>query len=197
MNARTVLTAAASRVAAKLKVHGFQRRGLKFVRRVSDDGFVSLIELQPSRASTSQELRFVINYGVIVPSLFVGDNLSKPEYGGCHWGGRVSGKDGVEIWWAVRGEDDAEQLATRVTSVLEGEVLPALESKQRDDDLITLWKTGCSPLLVDSQRLFFLGMLLHNAGRRTEFEETTAELERKARDPFSLRAVSKLKGLNW
>jgi hypothetical protein len=56
-----------------------------------------VIELQPSRKSRPEEISFVINFGVIVPGLFVGEDLTKPEYGGCHWGGRVSGKDSVEI----------------------------------------------------------------------------------------------------
>jgi hypothetical protein len=178
-----------------LKARGFERRGLKFVRRASGNGFVSLIELQPSRRSTSEQLLFVINFGVIVPSFFAGDDLTKPEYGGCHWGGRVSDKDGVETWLPVRADDDVEQLALRVTELLEHDVLPALEAKQRDEDLIKFWKSGQSPLLVDAQRLLFLGTLLHRAGRKDEFEEIKAELERKARDPFSLRAVSKLKEL--
>jgi Domain of unknown function (DUF4304) len=195
MNAKAVLTAAAGKVAAGLKARGFERRGLTFVRRAVD-GFVSMIELQPSRKSTPEQLLFVVNFGVIVPSLFAGDALAKPEYGGCHWGGRVSGKDGVEIWWPVRADDDVEQVAARVTVLMEEEVLPVLEAKQREEDLIALWKTGRSPLLVDSQRLLFLGSLLHRAGRRAEFEQTKAELERKATDSFSLRALGKLKELD-
>jgi len=195
MNAKAVLTAAAGKVAASLKARGFERRGLTFVRRAVD-GFVSMIELQPSRKSTPEQLLFVVNFGVIVPSFFAGDDLAKPEYGGCHWGGRVSGKDGVEIWWPVRADDDVEQVAARVAALTEQEVLPALEAKQREEDLIALWKTGGSPLLTDAQRLLFLGTLLHRAGRREEFEQTRAELEGKARDPFSLRALGRLKELD-
>jgi hypothetical protein len=195
MSAKAVLTAAAGKVAAGLKARGFERRGLTFVRRAID-GFVSMIELQPFRKSTPEQLSFVINFGVIVPSLFAGDDLAKPEYGECHWGGRVSGKDGVEIWWPVRADDDVEQLAAHVTALMEQEVLPGLEAKQRDEDLIALWKTGQSPLLVDSQRLVFLGTLLHRAGRRAEFEQTKAELEGKVTNPFSLRALGKLKELD-
>ena len=183
-------------MSGSLEARGFQRRALKFVRRAGDDGFVSLIELQPSRSSTPEQLLFVINFGVIVPSLFVGEDLATPEYSDCHWGGRVSGKDGVEVWWPVRADDDVEQLAARVMVPIEEEVLPALEAKQRDEDLIALWKTGRSPLLVDSQRLLFLGTLLYRAGRRDEFEAAKSELERKAKDPFSLRALGELKELD-
>jgi hypothetical protein len=194
MTAKALLTAAAGMVAVSLKARGFGRRALTFTRAV--DEFVSMIELQPSRTSTPEQLSFVINFGVIVVSLFAGEDLAKPEYGACHWGGRVSGKDGVEIWWPVRADDDVEQLAARVTALIEQDVLPALDGKQHEEDLIALWKTGRSPLLTDSQRLLFLGKLLHRAGRRQEFEETRAELEAKARDPFSLRALAKLKELD-
>lgn len=193
MNAKAVLTAAAAKVAGSLKAHGFERRGLKFVKAC--EGIVSLVELQPSRASAPEQLLFVINFGVVVRALFAGDNL-KPDYGGCHWGGRVSGKDGAEIWWPVRADDDVQPLAAHVTSLMDQEVLPALNAKQREEDLIVLWKTGQSPFLVDSQRLLYLGTLLHRAGRRDEFEQTKAELERKATTPFSLRALQKLQELD-
>jgi hypothetical protein len=194
MSARAILSVAVRKVGASVEPRQFERRGLKFVRR-AEDGFVSLIELQPSRKSTPEKLLFVINFGVIVPSLFVGDDLANPEYGQCHWGGRVSNKEGVEIWWPVRADDDAEQLAARLAAVVKEQVLPGLDAKQREEDLIALWKTGRSPLLVDSQRLLFLGTLLHGAGKTEEFEQTKAELERKAVDSFALRALDKLKGL--
>ena len=154
---------------------------------------MSFIELQPSRRSTQEEISFVINFGVIVPSLFVGDDLTKAEYGGWHWGGRVSGKDSVEIWWPVRARDDVEELAARVTMLLKQEVLPALDGKQREDDIVALWKSGRSPL-VDSQRLLYLGTLLHRAGRRDEFEQTMAELERQGEGSLLAPSVGEAQG---
>jgi hypothetical protein len=194
MSAKVVLTGAAGKVAVSLEASGFERRGLKFVRSVPN-GFVSFIELQVGRKSTTEQLVFVINFGVIVPSLLLGDEPAKPEYGACHWGGRVADKDGVEIWWPVRASDNVDQLAARVTTSIDQQVLPALAGKQREEDLIALWKAGRSPLLVDSQRLLFLGTLLYRAGRWPELQETRAELEGKARDPFSLRALARLKEL--
>jgi len=194
-SAKAVLTAAAGKVAADLKARHFARRGLKFVHDSADGEFVSLIEFQLSRSSTSAQLSFVINFGVIVPSLFGGSDISKPEYTSCHWGGRVSGKDGVESWWSVHAADDVDQLTVRLNSVLEAEVLPALATMQREEDLIALWKTGRGPGLGEAQRLLFLATLLHRAGRRREFEETRAELEGKARDSFGLNALRKLNEL--
>lgn len=196
MNAKAVLTAAAAKVAASLDGRGFERRGLKFIRRRGGDAFVSLIELQRSRSSTSEHVSFAVNFGVVVPSLIATGDTAEPEYGGCHWSGRVCGADGVEIWWPVRANEDPGELAARVKVLLEENVLPALEAKQRDDDLIAFWKTGRSPGLVEAQRLSFLAKLLHNAGRREEFEEVKAELERKATDSFSRRALGELEKLD-
>jgi hypothetical protein len=194
MNAKAVLIAASRKVGAGLKNRGYQRRALTYV--MESDGVVSMIELQPARGATPEQLSFVINFGVIVRSLVPGDDLTKPEYGGCHWGGRVSDEGGVEIWWPVRADDDVAPLAARLLATLEQAVLPALEANRREEDLVALWKTGRCPLLVDSQRLLFLATLLHRAGRRDEFEQTKAELERKAADPFSLRALGKLRELD-
>lgn len=195
MNAKGVLAAAAQRVAVTLKDRNFKRRGLKFVRS-PNDGFVSLIELQSSRKSTSEQLSFAINFGVIVPVLFGGEDLTNPNYTECHWGGRILSNDGIEAWWSVRAHDDVEQLAARLTALLTQDVLPRLDAMQLDDDLVSLWKTGQSPLLAEVQRLLFLGTLLHRLGRREEFEEVKADLECKARDSFSQRAIAKLKALD-
>lgn len=194
MSARTVFSQGTIRVSDALKTLGYKRSGTRFVRRGAE--VVSLIELQTSRASTTNELSFVVNFGVIVISLTGGGDLSKPTYTDCHWGGRVSGKDGAERWWTVRAEDSAVELAETLDRVLLGEAVPALDSKQTEEALIVLWQTGRSPLLVDEQRLFFLALLLHKAGKSPEFVAVRSELESKARDSFDLRALEKLKGLS-
>jgi len=193
MSATSVLTAAVGVMASVLKPLGFERRGLKLVR--TGDEVISLIELQPSRQKTAESLTFVVNYGVVVPSLFLGRDLKKPEYTQCHWGGRVAGVDGKEGWWPVRVDDAPEQVAVKLKELVDSNVLPALEGKQREADLIALWKTGRGPLLVEAQRLQCLAQLLHRAGRYQEVAEVRAQLEQKAVNPFAVRALEKVKAL--
>jgi hypothetical protein len=193
MSAISVLAAAVSELAMALKPLGFRRRGFKLVR--TGDEVVSLIEFQPSQQKTTQALTYVVNYGVVVPSLFLGGDLRRPEYTQCHWGGRVSGRDGKEAWWPVRENDVLEQVTARLKDVVDRDVLPALEGKQREADLIALWKAGRGPLLVEAQRLQFLAQLLHRAGRQHELAEVRAELERKAVNPFAIRALEKVRAL--
>lgn len=193
MTAKAVLSQAASAVAAELKTLGYRKSGLRYVRRGAET--ISLIELQPGRASSAEELSFVVNFGVMVISLLEGYEPMKPTYTDCHWGCRVAGQDGAEIWWMVREGDSWEDLANRLRTVFERVVLPALDCKQREDALVALWRTGYSPLLVEAQRLLFLGMLLHRAGRYDEFIAVRSELETKAHDGFGVRALEKLRRL--
>jgi len=178
-----------------LKQRGFRRSGSKFTRTGAD--VVSLIEFQRSRGSTAVYLTFVINYGVAVLSLAhaEGVDTAKLWWTQCHWRARVSGKDGHEAWWPVRDDDDPNQLMARLTHLVEQEVLPALENKQREADLVTLWRTGKSPGLVEAQRLLCLAQLLHRAGRKAEAVQTRVELEHLPDSPFTLRASQKLREL--
>ena len=155
-----------------------------------------MIELQGGRSSTRDELSFVANFGVIVISLAQGRELSKTTYTDCHCGGRVRGQNGIERWWTVRVEDSPAELAETLESVSLSEMVPALESKRTEEAMITLWQTGRSPLLVDAQRLLFMGLLLHRSGRFSELVAVQSELESKAHDGFSARALEKLKALS-
>ena len=192
MSAKIVLTEAAKRLAAELKGLGYKRSGLRFVRQGIE--VISLIELQVGRSSTPKELSFALNFGVIVISLADGE-ATKPTYTVCPWGGRVSGRDTTERWWTVRESDSVEELSHQLVTVVSRDVLPEIDSNQTEEALITLWRSGRSPGLVEAQRLLFLGVLLHRAGRLSEFAAVRSELESKARDRFSFRALEKLKGL--
>ncbi len=82
-----------------------------------------------------------------------------------------------------------------LATVVNEDVLPALQSMQTEKALIALWQTGRSPMLVDTRRLLYLGLLLHRAGRHDELEAVRAELESKADNVFAVRALAKLKGV--
>jgi hypothetical protein len=195
MSAQQIFTSAIAAAGSVLRQRGFRRRGSKLTRMGQE--VVSLIEFQRSRGSTAAHLTFVINYGVAVLSLAhaQGVDTAKLWWTECHWRARVSGKDGHEAWWPVRDDDDPDQLAARLTHVVQQDVLPALEEKQREADLVTLWTTGKSPGLVEAQRLLFLGQLLHRARRQAEAVQTRVELEHLPESPFTLRAAQKLKEL--
>jgi hypothetical protein len=195
MSAQQVLGSAVAVAGAVLKQRGFRRRGTKFTRKGGE--VVSLLEFQRGRDAKAEYLTFVINYGVAVLSLLQveGVDAAKLWWTQCHWYDRVSGEDGREAWWPVREDDHPDELAIRLTGVLERDVLPALEDKQREADLVALWTTGRSPGLVEGQRLLCLGQLLHRAGRQLEAVRIRAELERLPESPFTLRASQKLKAL--
>jgi Domain of unknown function (DUF4304) len=195
MSAQQIFTSAIAVAGSVLKQRGFRRRGSKFTRMGGE--VVSLIEFQRNRDSTAAYLTFVINYGVAVLSLAhaEGVDTAKLWWTQCHWRARVSGKDGHESWWPVRDEDDPDKLGARLTHLVERDVLPALEEKQREADLVTLWTTGKSPGLVEARRLLCLAQLLHRAGRQAEALQTRVELEHLPQSPFTLRASQKLKEL--
>ena len=193
LTAKAVLSAAAKKVGSDLRARGFRRTGLKFVRQ--GDEVVSMIQLQASRSGTAEAGTFVVNFGVLVPCLYIGQDIAKPVWTDCHWRERVS-RVGREAWFPFRANDDVDGLAARLTEIVEHDVLPVLETLQREEDLIALWKTGQGPGLGELNRLLLLGTLLHRAGRRSELSEIEAELELKADDAFARRALAKLRELD-
>jgi hypothetical protein len=195
MSAQPIFTSAIALGGSGLKQRGFRRSGSKFTRVGVE--VASLIEFQRSRSSTSAYLTFVINYGVAVLSLAhaEGVDTAKLWWTQCHWQARVCGKDGRDAWWPVRRDDDPDELAARLTHVVEQDVLPPLEEKQREADLVALWTTGRSPGLIEARRLLCLGQLLHRAGRQADAVRTRLELERLPESPFTLRASRRLKEL--
>lgn len=193
MTAKQILSQTAREIGAGLDSQGYRRTGSLFVRRGEE--VISLIELQPARGATAQELSFAVNFGVLAISLLDGEEPAKPTYTDCHWGGRLCGADGVEQWWTVRDTDLPSQRAQELLAVLNRDVLPVLHGMQTERALIELWQTRRSPLLVEAQRLLYLGRLLHRAGRYDEFAAVRSELEDKAREGFALRALQRLRDL--
>jgi hypothetical protein len=195
MSAQRVFASAVAMAGTALKRRGFRRRGSKLTR--TGDEVVSLIEFQRSRQSTAVYLTFVINYGVAVVSLLEleGIDAAKLWWTQCHWRDRVPGEDGNEAWWPVRDGDDPGKLAMRLTDLVGRAVLPAVEEKQRETELVAMWTTGRSPGLVEARRLLCLGQLLHRAGLHPEAVQIRIELERLPESPFTQRASQKLRAL--
>jgi hypothetical protein len=193
MSAKSILTEAARIISLALKDRGFKRVGLKFLREGEE--VASLIEFQMSRTGVVDKGSFVINFGVIVPVLFVGQDLTKPTYFDCHWSARVSDEEGVEIWWTVRSSDDPRELAIKLTEILERKVFASLDSIQREADLIEIWQTGKGRGLTEAGRLLSLGILLHRARRHSEAADVRKALEQKAKSSFDQRAVRQLREL--
>jgi hypothetical protein len=195
MSAQAVFTSAVAVAGSTLKPRGFRRRGSKLTR--TGDEVVSLIEFQRSRHSTAASLTFVINYGVAVLSLLEleGVDAAKLWWTQCHWHGRVSGSDGTEAWWPVREGDNPDQLATRLIDLVGRQVLPALEEKQVEASLVSLWMTGRSPGLTEGRRLLCLGQLLHRAGRHLDAVQVRVALEALPEGPFTRRATQALRAL--
>ena len=195
MSAQAAFASAVSVAGSALKHHRFRRRGSKLTR--TGDEVVSLIEFQRSRQSTAAQLTFVVNYGVAVRRLLASEGVdaAKLWWTECHWYERASGQEGVEAWWPVRDGDDPDRLAARLIELVTHDVLPALEAKQREADLVALWMTGRSPGLIEARRLQCLGQLLHQAGRHLEAVEIRVQLERLPDSPFTRRASEKLRAL--
>jgi hypothetical protein len=192
-SAQDVFAAAVAVVGPVLKQRGFRRRASKFTRM--GEQIASLVEFQRSRDSSSRHLSFAINYGVAALSLLQVEGVdgAKLWWTQCHWQHRVAGPDGREAWLSVRDTDDPNELAARLTPLVERDVLPVLEEKQSEADLVRLWMSGQCGGLVDARRLLCLGRLLHRAGRRAEAVQVRLELEQLRESPFTLRASEKLR----
>jgi hypothetical protein len=86
-------------------------------------------------------------------------------------------------------------LLPHLRAAIEEQVLPASDAMQNESALLGLWQTGRSPSLGHGQRLLFLALLLHKAGRFEEFARVRAELAAEPPNPFVQAALERLGAL--
>jgi hypothetical protein len=145
-----------------LRKAGFKRRGQLFERSVGD--VVHLVQLQKSRSSSADALRATVNLAIWVPALApiragIRDAPSEP---GAQWRERLgfTMPQRRDLWWDVRSEAEAEQVAADIAASLQSYGLPRLDAVRSSEELENLWRKGLGPGLTEHQRRRFLEQLV-------------------------------------
>ena len=184
--ADAVLSKAFSSVAKGLRPSGFEKAG-KYKLYRSLDGVAWVLELQKSRDTTKTDIRYVINYGVLAPALFNGDDPRSAILSDCHWQSRVSGEDGREIWLHVSPSTTVEEVTATLEEAIAKQVLPDLSAFRSEADLVHFWLAGKNRGLTAKQRWVGLGQLLAKPGRPDEVRWVLAEIEGTEKDDWQRR----------
>ncbi|MDQ1151803.1 hypothetical protein QE382_003787 [Sphingobacterium zeae] len=101
-----------------LKTMGFSKKGNSFYLKVGKN--YGVINLQKSRESEKDIIKFTINFGVysdVLGQLQYGYNSSaKPGIEQCHWGARVGEfmPRSPDYWWYFNASDNLSSLTSNV-----------------------------------------------------------------------------------
>lgn len=142
---------------ARLKPQGFRKQGHRF-RRLSG-GNAAIIELQRSRSSTRDRVRFTVNLGVICGRLLDEDGPTLAKSGA--FDGHLHERIGKFLtpprdeWWDLAAGVSLAGLVAEIAPLLDQAAL-FLDDHLDDAQLIALWQSGRSPGATDFQRQRFL-----------------------------------------
>jgi hypothetical protein len=147
--------------AKKVSALGFRRRGS--VLRTVHHGNSGLIEFQKSTKSSGEQILFTINLSVVCGALLDPDQspLEKVRGLDAHLRQRIgmlmSGRP--DKWWEIREGTDVGALANEVSDLIATEGAPYVARYLDTTELVTLWESGKSPGLTETQRTRYLEKL--------------------------------------
>lgn len=148
-------------VAAKLRPQGFVRRRLALKKVIGESAVI--VEFQKSDRSSSSQIIFTINLGVVCGELLDSGiaGLKKAQAIDAHVSDRLGFflHDPIDTWWEVNESTDRDSLSNGLCDVLLTEAIPYLESYVDRNALIALWESGKAPGLTAGQRARYLARL--------------------------------------
>jgi hypothetical protein len=155
-----IVEEAGKRVAAL----GFRRRGVTL--QVMGQGCVGLIEFQRSTTSSSERILFTINLAVAYGALLEVDqpSLEKIRSPEAHLRVRIGMlmPDRPDKWWEIKDGVDIHGLADEVATLVATEAAPYVMRYLSRHELTSLWQSGQSPGLTETQRVRYLERLSSN-----------------------------------
>ncbi len=121
-------------LAAKLKQHGFNKRGNVYVRQ-SEEVF-QMVDVQYSRWNDAEEVNFTLNGGVYVPGVTSRFSNSpepkRPKLRDCCITVRVGmlTESHLDVWWKMSASDGVlvdRKIKEEIASITENTLMPFLE----------------------------------------------------------------------
>lgn len=149
-----------------LKEAGYNKKGNSFY--IESGKNYGIINFQKSRESNKELLRFTINFGIFSYALGIleyynSDSITlKPEVDKCHWHARVGAfKPGSpDYWWEVYNSDNLNIVVPDVRVAIECLIIPEINKRINDDDLLNCWMTGLYAGTTEIGRFKYVTTLL-------------------------------------
>jgi hypothetical protein len=168
-----------------LKQKGFTKTRQSFYYPY--EGNWGMINFQKSTRSSSGEVIFTVNVGVvsnrILTFLSAIDANKKP--GGIwdtQWWERLGRllPENDDLWWTLDSRTNVDDLGQYLLENILNYALPAIHQYIRDESLCALWLTEKSPSLTTFQRLLYLTRLLKEFGPAELLETTISALQKES-----------------
>ncbi|RFS26229.1 DUF4304 domain-containing protein [Chitinophaga silvatica] len=155
-----------SNVSQTLKEAGYKKKGNSFYSNQKNNW--GIINFQKSKSSNEDTLKFTINYGVCSSVLrkVVDYNTSneKLDVADCHWQARIGTlMPGAPDFWWTTSDKQLNQTVDEVITALKNNVLPEINKRISDKDLIEVWMSDQYPGTTELNRFRYLITLLKEA----------------------------------
>jgi hypothetical protein len=154
---RSVLHASAE----KLLRAGYARSGATFRKVVSSNALI--VNFQKSSTSSSSDLKFTINLGVVLGHLLDPERstITRATLEDAHVRERVGALlPGMgDLWWDVNGQTHLDLLTKEISDLIVVAVIPHLDGLASTEAVERLWKSGRSPGLTGKMRERYLDEL--------------------------------------
>jgi hypothetical protein len=188
-------------VSLLLKQFDFVRKGNTFYK-VSDKNY-GIINLQKSRDSTKEVIKFTINFGAysdVLGRLQYGYSDSvKPGVDQCQWEARVGQfmSGSPDYWWYLK-VSNFNAVISEVTEAIQNIIMPELNKRMSNDDLISSWINERHAGTTAMGRFIYLTTLLKAKGDFDTLNQIVEVfMEESKGRPNASRAIEHLKAIEY
>lgn len=146
----------------KLNEAGFNRLRNNFILKQGED--FGLINIQKSKSSSGDLIKFTFNIGIFLKdlSIFYNDHEKKISIDDCHWQKRIGFflPDSNDIWFEISCNTSIDILLDSVLNMLKNNVFPELQKLLQSNGLLSTWLENKNTHVTEFERLLNLSVLM-------------------------------------
>lgn len=185
-----------------LKQTGFNKKGNNFYLEAGKN--YGVVNLQKSRESTKDIVRFTINFGIYSDALgrlqYDYNNSAKPEVEQCHWEARVGSfmPGSPDYWWNVSISDNLSSITSNVMETVQSIIVPEINKRLSDEGLINSWMNDSYAGTTEIGRFKYLTTLLKAKGDFDTLNQVVETFMQQSKGkPNASRAMEHLKEIQY
>jgi len=185
-----------------LKQTGFNKKGNNFYLEAGKN--YGVVNLQKSRESTKDIVRFTINFGIYSDALgrlqYDYNSSAKPEVEQCHWEARVGSfmPGSPDYWWNVSISDNLSSITSNVMETVQSIIVPEINKRLSDEGLINSWMNDSYAGTTEIGRFKYLTTLLKAKGDFDTLNQVVETFMQQSKGkPNASRAMEHLKEIQY